>query len=66
MSTDERIYQWQGWPNGTGIEEYCPAEDHEYVCTLERGHAGLHEAWGTADKPCPHRAWGDPLARVRA
>lgn len=39
----------------------CSAEKHDetglpWLCTLEKGHAGPHEAWGAGSKP--YEVWG--------
>ena len=27
------------------LHGWCPATDESYVCSLDRGHPGMHEAW---------------------
>jgi hypothetical protein len=38
-------------------EEECPAEDHPFLCSAQKGHAPPHQAHGPADRIL--HAWGE-------
>lgn len=44
-----KFYDPQGHGEAGGPEGDCPAEHDGYLCTLETGHDGFHEAWGSTE-----------------
>lgn len=41
---------------GAEVAEHCGQKSGAFVCTLDKGHSGQHEAWGTT---AMHHAWSD-------